>query len=938
MGMFDSPAYDDCRTWIQKKNSKGFSWENIRLACKSDIESLDKFLKTKQEDDDWPRMSIEEWISLVDEMKEYESRQQDIRFRGSEGALFDTRQDNGLSVPKNERSCWQQYKNHLNWKEQSVTDLESATLGVLRRLSIDTRETGPIKGLVIGHVQSGKTANMEALMAMAADHGWNLFIVLSGTIENLRLQTLRRMQKDLNQVGNIIWHGIEHPSKKSPIGSRTRDLNFKQGSQTRYFTVCLKHTSRLKKLIDWIHADKASHDQMKVLVIDDEADQASISNTAVERTQEEKERKGINKLIVDLVEDRHYKSANSSGTVQAMNYIMYTATPYANFLNESTDESLYPKDFIWTLKTSDEYIGPNEIFGLDEPESDGLDIIRKIPEDDLTVISDIYDNVSKSLPISLRDAIVWFICAVSVMRYWNYKNKPISMLVHTSQKQDYHDRVATAISLWLKTTPIEGILSLCEDLYNREIIRLPKSLWIQQFSHYNDPKKYGVPEKNIHDYPSFNSIKDYIINLLSVQLSYIRLTDEQEFIYSKGLHLVIDNCSKNGIHNDDEYIRLAYPDPDIEPYPDPAPAFIIVGGSTLSRGLTIEGLVSTYFLRASCQADSLMQMGRWFGYRRNYELMPRIWMTSDTVAKFRFLSQLEIELREDLKKYMISDVRPIDYGPRIKNSPKVSWLRLTSKHHMSNAVPAEMDFSGVRPQTTIFDKDIQKQQENIKITNEFLKKIPVLPYPNKNTLVWKNVPLAFIMENYLKKMNFSSRSRTFNEIGSFCEWLSNLSDKGDLENWSVIAAGIDDVKKAGNYGESWWTIGDYSLQKVNRSKRKLQNDETCIDIGVLRSLSDCVADIDNETVKKYGVITKQSDVDLIRKNTGMDKVPLLIIYRINKNSKATSDSKLREDLNMPCDLIGINVCVPGDQIARRAHCVSVTINLPGRDKEDEVEN
>lgn len=940
MGKFDSPAYDDCRAWIQKKNSKGFSWENIRMACKSDMESLSKFLRVKEEDDDWPHMSIEEWISLVDEMKEYESRQQDIRFRGSEGALFDTRQDNGLSVPKNERSCWQQYKNHLNWKEQSVTDLENATLGILRRLSIDTRETGPIKGLVIGHVQSGKTANMEALMAMAADHGWNLFIVLSGTIENLRLQTLRRMQKDLNQDGNIIWHGIEHPSKTSPIGSRTRDLNFRQGSQARYFTVCLKNAGRLRKLIDWIHADKASHDQMKVLVIDDEADQAGISNTAVERTQEEKERKGINKLIVDLVEDRHYKSGNSAGKVQAMNYVMYTATPYANFLNESTVESLYPKDFIWTLKTSDEYIGPNEIFGLDEPESDGLDIVREISEDDLGYIADIYAGTSRDIPGSLRDAILWFICAVSVMRYWGYKKKPISMLVHTSQRQPYHDKIALVISEWLKTTSTDNIIEMCEELYSKEIKRLPKEAWIKQFSHYNEPKSYGVPAEYIRDYPAFELVKPFIAELMSVQLSYIRLTDEQEFIYSKGLHLVIDNCSKNGIQNDDEYVRLAYPDPDVEPYPDPAPAFIIVGGSTLSRGLTIEGLASTYFLRASCQADSLMQMGRWFGYRRNYELMPRIWMTDDTESKFRFLSQLEIELREDLKKYMISDVRPIDYGPRIKNSPKVSWLRLTSRHHMTNAVPAEMDFTGVRPQTTVFDKDIIKQQENINITEDFLRNLSGSPKCNKNTLVWKDVPLNLIMENYLKKMNFSSRSRTFNEIGSFCDWLSNLSNKGGLENWSVIVAGAGNVCVAGDYGEKWWNIGGCSLQKVNRSKRIRDNDqkETAVDIGVLRSLNDCVADIDNKIVEEYGNISKQSDVDNIRKRAKKDNVPLLIIYRIDKDSKAAPDSILRADLEMPCDLIGINVCVPGDQIARGAHCVSVTINLPEKDKEDEVEN
>ena len=155
-------------------------------------------------------------------------------------------------------------------------------------------------------------------MAMAADHGWNMFIVLSGSIENLRVQTLRRMQNDLNQEGNLIWRGVEHPSKKSQHGDRARDFNFKPNSPMRYFTVCLKNAGRLKKLIDWIHADKASHDMMKILVIDDEADQASISNTATEWTQEVKERKGINKLIVNLVEDRHHKEDQTKGSALAI--------------------------------------------------------------------------------------------------------------------------------------------------------------------------------------------------------------------------------------------------------------------------------------------------------------------------------------------------------------------------------------------------------------------------------------------------------------------------------------------------------------------------------------------------------------------------------------------------------------------------------------------
>ena len=351
MSQYNSPIYDETRRWIQKKRERGISWADLRYACKSTDSALGEFLRTRQIEDDWPPFSTDAWKELVTEMEEYESKQRDFIFHGHDGALFDENQDNNLQVPENERSCWQLYKKSLGWKPESIQDLEEATIGILRRLNIDTSNTGPIKGLVIGHVQSGKTANMEALMAMAADHGWNMFIVLSGTIESLRLQTLRRMQKDLNQEGNLIWRGVEHPSKRSQYGERTQDFNFRPGSQMRYFTVCLKNTSRLKKLIDWIHADRTSHDLMKILLIDDEADQASISNTAVEYQREQRERKGINKLIVHLVEDTHYKEDRTCGKAGAMNYVMYTATPYANFLNESTVDSLYPRNFIWTLKT-----------------------------------------------------------------------------------------------------------------------------------------------------------------------------------------------------------------------------------------------------------------------------------------------------------------------------------------------------------------------------------------------------------------------------------------------------------------------------------------------------------------------------------------------------------------------------------------------------------
>ena len=939
MGKYDAPVYDDIRTWIQRRREKGAEWSSIKLACKADIQKLSQFLRSRVDEDDWPVLTVDEWMELAGELEEVESKQKDFRLKGSDGALFDTKQDNGLRIPESERSCWQLYKSNLHWKPTSIEDLESATIGILKRLSNDTTETGPIKGLVIGHVQSGKTANMEALMAMAADHGWNFFIVLSGSIENLRLQTLRRMQKDLNHEGNLIWHGIEHPSKKSQYGERAVDLHFEKNAQSRYFTVCLKNASRLRKLIDWIHADKASHKQMKILIIDDEADQASISNTAVEYKQAVKERKGINKLIVDLVEDQHHKPEQSNGKAAAINYVMYTATPYANFLNECTPESLYPRHFIWTLKTSDEYIGPTQIFGTPDPDTtDNLDITRVISPEELDIVSNIYDGDLSVLPPSLERAIAWFVCAAATMRYWGYK-KPISMLVHTSQKQVCHDAVANAISGWINKNRKKDLLDLCEKVYQEETTRISKAEWLSQFP------GYGVDPSDIPDYPDYEKIEPGIRLLLSENLTHIKMTDEGDLQYHKTLHLVIDNCAQNGVHGDD-YVRLAYPDPDADPYPSPAPAFIIVGGSTLSRGLTIEGLVSTFFLRASCQADTLMQMGRWFGYRRGYELMPRIWMTAETIEKFVFLSQLEIELREDLKKYMVADVMPIDYGPRIKASPKVSWLKLTSRNHMKNAVPAKMDFSGAKPQTVLFDKDVQIQQHNIEVTEAFIGKLPGQPIKSfeGSSLVWKNVSLDLIMKELLiGKFLFCSRSRVFNEIGAFCDWIKQVVSMKALNQWSVIVAGKDEAELGCSSDQKRWNVAGYNVGKVNRSRKSTTPEaERVVDIGALRALKDCVADVPGEYIQQFrdetGAITRQEHVEGIRKAAGMDGIPFLILYRIDKDSTVFGkhDKDTRADLDMPCDMIGMQICVPGEQ-KNKSFCLSLTIRLPDKDKEDEVE-
>ncbi len=145
------------------------------------------------------------------------------------------------------------------------------------------------------------------------------------------------------------------------------------------------------------------------------------------------------------------------------------------------------------------------------------------------------------------------------------------------------------------------------------------------------------------------------------------MNEDQTMSYHRGIHLCIDNSTEEEvIEGSNQHVRLLYPSGS-NSSPDFSPAFIVIGGNTLSRGLTLQGLTSTYFLRSSSQMDTLMQMGRWFGFRSGYELLPRIWMTKDTLLKFKYMTLAEQELREELRVYMEPPfVDPSEIAPRVK--------------------------------------------------------------------------------------------------------------------------------------------------------------------------------------------------------------------------------------------------------------------------------
>ena len=893
---FSKDEYNDILKFITNLRETGTSWEILK-----DIELLKKIRPNIREKEE------EYWDKLLDFVKHIEEGT--IPF--DVGTELTTGEKNLLTIPNSPRSAWQILKKKLYAKNiytiEELAGMERQTIKIINNLSLSTGEDSK-KGMIMGYVQSGKTTSIEALITMAADCGWNMFIILSGTLENLRQQNLLRLENDIKYGSNGNIHWMFSPN----IGKDNLYESINNGQ--RVVTVCLKNSKRLKDLKDWIFDSSAQNlANARVILIDDEADQASINTKDIS----DEERSRINKLIVDLVNQKNDKK------LEAMNYVGYTATPYANFLNEGSPESLYPKDFIYTLPKSTQYVGPQEIFGNiesdDEDIVEGLNIKRIISskydyndyekeyeiDNDLEEIRNIEKGESNFIPNSLIDALCWFICTVAVFRYKKVV-KPVSMLIHTNRKIDSHMNMSNAIKRWLLGTSKEDLLEKCEKIYNEET----KKLTVEDVRKVL--KKY---RKEIEDYPQFDVLRPYIFEIISKEPSYMKLDEKKNIVYSKGIHTVIDNCSINGQISGDEYARLAYPTK--ESNVDFATAFIVIGGDTLARGLTIEGLTTSYFCRSGNQMDTLMQMGRWFGYRIGYELLPRIWMDQKTLQNFNDLTQIEVALREDLKKYEKDRILPSQYGPIIKTSWNTK-LKITSKNKMHSATAQDMNYMGAKSQTTIFERNDKMNSENIDLTEEFLDSIDGWKKCEDSANVYvKNIEFEKIKE-YLLKYQVSKRDRFFSNMKSFCEWVDKTEEEY-VKKWNIIVAGIKENDETDD-----WEVNGNKMYKVSRTIRKTKNmSDKYFNIGALRSTKDILSDIEYDERKDKRL---DSEKEIIAYREAI-KEPQLIIYRIDKNSKYTGKNKNKINLESNTDLIGLYLFLPGKPLKDFVQSVTVQLSF-----------
>lgn len=923
-----SAFYDEPRDWIKTCLQHKIPRHSIKLGKRADEDGLKEFLKTQNLDNFWPTMSVYEWYQLVEYVIVAEEQAEHLREEEGVAEISDDYSPSGYVVPRDEYSSWQLYKRNLveqGFHENAIALIEESSFGILKHLKSKTEKDNPVRGLVIGNVQSGKTANMAGVMAMAADYGWNMFIVLSGTIENLRVQTQTRLHNDLNKFsGNLNWITFDHPSKRMPIGSNLSDLHFSApNNKNRYLTVCLKNKKRLEGLIDWLQKDKDKLSQVKVLVIDDEADQAGINTGDVYSPDD---RKTISRLLLDLVfcwdKKAPSKEKNKfSGSYGSMSYISYTATPYANCLNEIGEWTLYPKNFIRTLGIHPEYFGLEHIFGNGDSETETLDIVRNIPEEDRRIVKEVGQDSNSPLPRSMKNSIVWFICATAALRVLNYKH-PLSMLIHTSQKQAEHKNIAEAVKRWILTNR-KALPDMCKRMYEEEVSRFTKSSFKKNYSNY------ALPDSEIWDYPEFELILPHIYDLIE-EISSITMEEEGSFSYTKSLHLCIDNSENTGlvqIDNELVFKRLAYPDETSVDTPKFATAFIIVGGNTLSRGLTLKGLISTYFIRAVKQADTLMQMARWFGYRRHYELFPRIWLTEKDVSSFEYLTLLDMDLREQIKQLMRLEANPEEFNIAFLRSPR-NQFKLSASNRTQMAEACEVDFSGHDTQLTSYSRKVDDLKFNKALAQNFISKIGNFEKSeSKNcNYVARNIEFSTIYSEFLSKFRFVEEITALSNIDAVYEWVKQVTDDKLLSNWNIVLAGNSDPK-----GGFWNPTADVRIGKVERSTRTPNAKN--LNLGVLSNKQDYISDIVRSQLSddEWNAMLKSKSISRMyqafRHNAKLDTVPLLLIYCVNKDSKSTR--KDRYPLDIEEDIIGIAIFTPGkrsENTVKRVHIHRQTLD------------
>lgn len=737
------------------------------------------------------------------------------------------------------RRYWPRYRQLLetSWAPTSIDSLDTITDRVLSLLEDPNREGAwDRRGLVVGHVQQGKTSNYTGLICKAADAGYKLIVVLSGLHKNLRSQTQMRLdegflgyetlppQELYNRDLRIIGAGQfdsdpairpNYVTNRADNGDFSRtvanNLGINPGGRPLLFVI-KKNVSVLRNLQSWVdrvadtretETDRPIVRNVPLLVIDDEADLASVDTRQQVFDEEgnpdpEHDPTAINKRIRRFL----YCFEKSA-------YVGYTATPFANiFIHEQGTtaeqwEDLFPRSFIMTLPAPSNYIGPVRIFGLDPDDdvasretplplhrrvtdhAESLDLRERdgwMPPRHVNGHVPQFEGVD-NLPPSLRNAIYAFILSCAARRVRGHSGKHNSMLIHVTRFTSVQNSVFCQVERLLVL--MRRKISRGEGASTLTIVSELRRMWEEDFVPTTTEVKQQIDDSEITNV-TWVEVEDHLARVISdISVRQINGTAGDVLDY--------DKHHATGLN------------------------VIAIGGDKLARGLTLEGLTVSYFLRASRMYDTLMQMGRWFGYRPGYLDLCRLYTTPDLVEWFQHITEASEELRQEFDHMVAVGGTPKQYGLRVKSHPA---MMVTSRVKMRHGTELQLSFAHSISETVIFHRDAENISLNFHAADRFIRRLgvptetsPLRSRPNgrkhrwSNTRLWSEISAIEVMTFLDNYKTHDSADRVHSKI--LREFIEAQIKVDELVSWTVaLVSGGSDVR---------YTVGGHDVVLIDRS-------------------------------------------------------------------------------------------------------------------------
>lgn len=844
-----SPTFD----WVKEQAAKFIA--EIPLLSVSDIEIIDQRFRE--------RVQV-----VVPEIKAALTR------RGRENLI----DKNALS---NLQYYWPRYCHFFDKKGLSKKILEATDEATNRILQLTPRtdqDSFLCKGMVIGDVQAGKTDNYTALINKASDLGYRLVIVLTGITENLRAQTQARLDSDF--IGALSdAQGIKGNQEAIGVGLVESDLSKRPGTftdraqdfkQTPRFNlhaqkspvliVSKKNASILRRIDAWINSQIPagySGVDLPVLLIDDEADNASV-NTG----KEDEDPKTINRLIRQIIQK-----------CSKITYIAYTATPFANIFIDPDSQGdtadsvdLYPSDFIIALEAPPNYCGGR--FFFDEDASVFSNHIREVIADasEHIDLSHKSDFAPSTLPPSLYEAIDSFFIAAAIKDIRREKgiiptrSRFDSMLINMSRFTKVQSEIYFIVVMHVRD--ISNALSLGDLGENAVLARLERLF----YEHY-------ATVANVEE--TWDDIKRALIKMDRPDVLRVHAMSDTELDYSEA------SSSK----------------------------VIAVGGLKLSRGLTLEGLVISYFYRQSMMYDTLMQMARWFGYRDGYKDLLRLWTTADAADWYLHITRATEELKAFLIKMERAKLEPDEFGIRVRSHPESLLVTAKNKMRSGSEHTERVRFDDSLKETFFVDCREAERLRQTEITKSWIKSLdkePELIRTRQDRIrgYWyKNISGMQIVDFF---SNFNPhKGNMWARLSAYKIYLSERSDY-ELRNWDVViqsnTAGIaaDSIKEDFGLGfEIYAQNRSTTLKRQSAKSESLKHLEAFAyelplgDNGKVGQGNFELFGLTQDQIDELGTKPTPEEIRKYKADNGLN--PLLVIHLVSVTADASSVAKNIED-------------------------------------------